>query len=62
MKVALIAVQLDREEYLALALRNLNHGHHSYQRGNTRSCALRLLQSCAVQNPQLHVQKVPEAP
>jgi len=46
----------------ALALRNFDHGHHSCQRGYTRSCAVRLLQFGAVQNQQLSMQKVPPAP
>ena len=49
-------------EYLALALRNLNDGYHSYQRGDTRSRALRFLQFGAVQNDQFTLQKMSQTP
>jgi len=59
-KVALIAVQ-NTQEYLALALRALPNGYHSYQRGDTRSRALRFLQFGAVQNIELTLQKMSQA-
>jgi hypothetical protein len=61
MKVALIAVQ-NTPGFLALALRALPNGYHSYQRGDTRSRALRFLQPSAVQNVELTLQKMSQAP
>jgi hypothetical protein len=48
-------------EYLALALRNLNDGYHSFMRGDTRSRTLRFLQLSAVQDVELTLQKMSQA-